>query len=270
MACGQTPSARSDFDLSLLTQMNHYGQNITWGTTSAPHLFTGHCTSYSYSEQTQRQLMEDEGGTHIAVALHSRKADLQFSAELFTNSSFLDLSAGAAIQVEGLAGAVLARRATESWRLGQRKTASIHATHYPEFDSTISADAGLLMAQDPVSPTEPFVFPGDSIIYGTFGLGHDEGVVHALTIDQQVTITEDEPAPDGMIKGAQAHGYLRTIHLDLLAKSESEAPAVRGVLQISGAPAHAAHYRIERSEVRLASKRGKMYSVDAVWIPEFH
>ncbi len=249
--------------------MNHYGQTIVWGTQSAPHLFTGHCTSYSYAEQTQRQLMEDEEGNHIAIALHSRKADLQFSAELFADSTFLDLSGGAAIHVAGLTGAVLARRAVESWRLGQRKTASIQATHYPEVDSNVAVDTGTLQPQEPVTPEEPFVFPGDAIIYGTLGLGHDQGIVHALAIEQQLTITEDEPAPNGMIKGAQAHGYLRTIHLELLASNGSQAPAVRGLLEISGAPAHASNYRIERSEVRFASKRGKMYVIDAVWIPEF-
>jgi hypothetical protein len=250
--------------------MNHYGQSITWGTLDAPHLFTGHCTSYSYTEHTQRQLMDDEEGKHIAVALHSRKGELHFTAELFANSTFLNLAAGAAIHVDDLGGAVLARRAVESWRLGQRKTASIQATHYPDFDANVSADTGTIAASSVASAQGDIVFPGNTIIYSTMGLGHGAGIVHSLTIAQQVAITDDEPSPDGMIKGASAHGYLRTIHLELLADPEKDAPAVRSPLELSGAPGHAANYLIERCEERFANKRGKMYSIDAVWIPEFH
>ncbi len=249
--------------------MNRYGQTITWSTIAAPHLFTGHCTAYSYADAATRQPMDDEAGDNVAIALHSRKADLNFSAEITSQSTdFLDLSTGAAIVVDGLANTVLVSRAVETWRLGQRKTASITATHYPDMVQADPDLAGVeLDAVTPAAQAQAFVFPGGVLIYGTAGLGHASGVVHALTIEQQLTITEDDPSPAGTILGAASHGYMRTIKLELLATGAI--PAVKSVLALTGAPAHAADYRIERAEQIFASKRGKMFSIDAVWIPPF-
>jgi hypothetical protein len=250
--------------------MNRYGQAITWSTIAAPHLFTGFCTSYSYREQVQRQLMDDEGGDNVALALHSKKAELNFSANITSESTdFLDLSAGAAITVTGIsAGVVLATRAVESWRLGQRKTASVSATHFPDMVQASPVTAGTdLDAVTPASQAQAFVYPGGQLIYGTAGLTHAVGIVHEFSIEQQLTITEDEPSPAGTILGAAAHGYLRTIRLGLL--STGAIPAVKSVLTVSGAPDHAADYRIESAELRFEDKRGKMFDIGAVWIPPF-
>ncbi len=253
--------------------MNRYGQSITWSALAAPHLFTGDCTAYSYEDATTRQPMEDEAGDHAALALHSRKAGLSFEAEIRDDSTdFLDLSAGAAITVSGIAaGVVLASRAVETWRLGQRKTAGVTATHFPDMVLGSGAAAGTeLDAFTPDQSALGIVFPGAKLIYGTQGLGHAAGILHGLTLTQELTITEDDPSPIGTILGAAAHGYLRTIALELLISPTSAAlPAVRSVLALTGAPAHAGGYRIEKVGQKWASKRGKMLDVTAVWIPPF-
>ncbi len=250
--------------------MNRYGQTITWSTITAPHLFTGKCTSYSLRDAVSRQLMDDEGGDNVALALHSAKAELNFSAEVTDGSTdFLDLSDGVAITVSGIAsGVVLASRAVETWRLGQRKTASVQATWFP--DMVIGAGGAAGTGLDAFTPDQSaltIVYPGGVLIYGTHGLGHASGVLHGLTIEQQLTITEDEPSPVGTILGAASHGYLRTIQLDLL--STAAAPAKKSVLALTGAPDHSADYRIESVETKFESKRGKMYAISAVWIPPF-
>src|SRR4051812_46106627 len=114
--------------------MNRYGQAITFSTTSAPYPFTGYLTSYSYREMKQRQLFDDESGEFVELAQTGKKAELSFEADVTDGSTdFLDLSAGAAVTVTGIsAGVVLATRATERWQLGQRKTISLQATHYPD------------------------------------------------------------------------------------------------------------------------------------------
>jgi hypothetical protein len=254
--------------------MNRYGQNLTWGTINAPHLFTGKCTGYTYRDATTRQLYDDEAGDHVALALVMRKAALNFSAEVTDGSTdFLDLSAGAAVTATGIsAGVVLASRAVETWRLNQRKSASVQATHYPDMVHTgTPATAGTTL--DAFTPDQSalstIVQPGGKVIYSTVGLGHAAGVVHGLTIEQQLTITEDDPSPDGKILGAATHGYLRTIRLELLLSPAATPPAVRSTLALTGAPTHAANYRIEAAEPIFGDKRGKMYAIDAVWIPPF-
>jgi len=248
--------------------MNRYGQSITWGAITAPHLFSGECTSFSFREGRTRQLIDDEAGDNMALVLHSRKAELSFEAKVTNESDdFLDLSGGAAITVTGISvGVVLCSRASERWALGQPKTASITATHYPDMVQASPAAAGAsLDAFVPDQAELGIVTPGTKIIYGTFGLGHASGVVHGLTLEQALTITEDEPSPDGKLVGAATHGYLRTISLDLLATGAK--PATGSVLAITGAPDRAGGYRIESAEERYADKRGKMYAIAAVWIP---
>ncbi len=252
--------------------MNRYGQPITWSAITAPHLFTGECTAYGYRDAVTRQLIDDEAGDQMAVVLHSRKAELNFDAKVTSSSTdFLDLSAGAALTVSGIsAGVVLATRAVERWSLGQPKTASIQATHFPDMTQASPATAGVALTAFTPTPTLTIVYPGSKIIYGTVGLTHLSGIVHALTIEQQLSITEDEPTPAGLITGAASHGYMRTIQLDLLARTDLAAkPAVRSVLAITGAPSHAGGYRIESVEEKFAEKRGKMYAVSAIWIPPF-
>ncbi len=249
--------------------MNRYGQAITWGTASAPHLFTGESNDYSYRDNKTRQLDMDEAGDNRALILHSRKAEISFSAKVSVGSTdFLDLSAGAAIVISGLdTGTVLCRRASERWALLQPKVASIQATHYPDLVQATPDLAGVaLTAFTPAGQTQSgLVFPGGVIIYSTVGLTHASGVVHMVELNQELQITEDEPSPAGTILGATTHGYLRTLGLDLLATAA--APANGSVLTLTGAPSHAADYRIEEVETRYTVLRGKMYALKAVWIP---
>lgn len=252
--------------------MDRYGQGITWGTLTAPHLCTGHCTAYSYRDVTSRQMETDEGGDHVAVALHSRKAQLSFAAAVTSGSAdFLDLSQGAALSVSGISsGVVLARRAVERWRLNQRKTVSIEATHYPDMVQASPAAAGTdldAFTPDQTVLDNTIVYPGGEIIWSTAGLTHASGVVHSLEIGQELQITEDDPSPVGTILGAASHGYMRTIRLELL--STGAKPEVRSVLVIGGAPGHGSDYRIEESDDVFEDRRGKMYSVTAIWIPPF-
>jgi hypothetical protein len=248
--------------------MNRYGQNIIWGTVAAPRLFSGICTSYSYREHLQRQLDEDEAGDHRVLIQHSRKAEIAFNAKVTADSTdFLDLSTGGAISVSGIStGAVLVNRAVERWALGQPKTASIRAVHYPDITG-VSEDIGNLDAFTP-SQSLGFLFPSSMIKYGTAGLSSGAGVVHRLEITQELTLSEDEPSPDGKILGCASHGYLRTIAMEVLTRIDTDTvPAVGNVLSITGGPDHAAHMRIESIETRFAEKRGKMISFTAVWIP---
>lgn len=217
-----------------------------------------------------RQLEEDESGDVTCIVQHSQKATLSFRAKVTEASTdFLDLSQGAKLMVSGIAnGTVLCSHASENWALGQAKTTNVTATHYPDMTGGTgdSVEADL----DVFTPDQSglgIVAPGNSIIYGTFGLGHANGIVHSLSIEQQLTITEDDPSPDGKILGATTHGYLRSIQLDLLATGPI--PATGSILALTGAPEHAGGYRVESAEVRFASKRGKMYQLTAVWIPTF-
>jgi len=249
--------------------MNRYGQNITWGPLSAPKLFTGQTSDYSYRDALTKQIIADMVGDNIAMVLHSQKADIDFEAMVTSESvDFLDLSAGGAIVVSGIAtGIVMVRRAVETWRLGQPKTASVQATHYPDFVQVNPTLAGALDAVTPDQSTLGIVYPGGKLVYSTSGLGHAAGIVHGLTIEQILQITEDEPSPDGKLLGAASHGYERNIKLDLLATGEI--PAVGTVLALTGAPDHASGYRITASNIQFATQKGKMYAVEAAWIPAF-
>ena len=249
--------------------MNRYGQSITWGPLSAPKLFTGQTRDYSVRDSLTKQLIADMSGDYFAMVLHSRKSDLNFEATVTEASTdFLDLSAGAAIAVSGIAaGVVLCRRAVETWRLGQPKSASVQATHYPDMAAAGPAMAGALDAMTPDQSALGIVYPGEKLIYGTFGLTHAAGIVHGLTIEQILEITEDDPSPDGKILGAASHGYQRTLKLDLL--STGPIPAAGTVLTLGGAPGHASDYRITDAGVQFADKRGKMFAIEAAWIPAF-
>jgi hypothetical protein len=253
--------------------MNRYGQTIVaWGTSAAPALFTGITTDYSYRDQKTRQLDEDMVGDNRALIQHSHKADISFSAKVTDGSTdFLDLSTGAAITIAGIdAGIVLARRTVERWELQQQKKCSVEATHYPDMVQEDPDAAGITataFTPTPQTALASLIFPGGKLIYGTVGLGHAAGIVHMLQVTQELTITEDDPDPAGTILGATAHGYLRSIELNILAKAAI--PAVGSVLTLTGAPANTALYRIETAEEAFREKRGMMYTVGAVWIPPF-
>jgi hypothetical protein len=248
---------------------NRYGQTITWGPLSAPAIFTGERQSYSYRDAVTKQNISGAAGDNFAQVLHSRKAAIQFTAKVTAGSvDFLDISGGAAIAVTGVTGGqVLVSRAVETWRLMQPKTASITATHYPDMPTTNTAAAGTLSAFTPDPSGLGIVFPAGVLIYSTFGLTHAAGIVHELTIEQILQLTDDEPSPDGLLLGAQGHGYERSIRLMLLATGD--APAVRTVLTIGGAPSQASDYRITDVEQTLEDARGKMFSISASWIPPF-
>ena len=154
----------------------------------------------------------------------------------------------------------------ETWRLLQPKTAAIAATHYPEMVQASPALAGTTLdANTPSQSALGILTPGSVLPYSTFGFSHTSGIVHALTITQELQITEDEPSPDGKLLGAASHGYLRTISLELL--STGAAPPVGSVLTVTGAPTHGSGYKIEGVEQRFAELRGKMYAIQALWIP---
>lgn len=249
--------------------MNRYGQTITWSTVSAPHPFTGMLSSFSARDVAQDKLIEDDSGDNLALILDGQKIEYSLDARVTDGTTdFLDLSAGAKIAVSGITGGtLLCSRAVESWALGREKTCSLSFTKYA-FTGGSGASAGTDL--DAVTPSQAgltIVTPGGKIVYGTYGLTHAAGVVHALTIEQMLTITDDDLAPDGTIPGATSHAYKRMIRLSLL--STSTKPAVNSTLAITGAPDHAADYKIISSEERYAEKRGKMYEISAVWIPPF-
>lgn len=249
---------------------NRYGQTISWGPLSAPALFTGERQSYSYRDAVTKQNISGADGDHFAQVLHSRKAALSFTAKVTSGSDdFLDISDGAAIAVDGIsAGQVIVSRAVETWRLMQPKTASITATHYPDMPNTNTAAASAgLNAATPSQSGIGIVFPVGALTYSTYGLTHGSGIVHELTIEQILQLTDDEPSPDGKILGCQGHGYERMIRLMLLATSSI--PAVRSVLTIGGAPGHASDYRITDAEQTWEDQRGKMYALSASWIPPY-
>jgi hypothetical protein len=163
---------------------------------------------------------------------------------------------------------VLATRAVERWSLGQPATLSLQATHYPDLTQSSPAMAGALDASAAIDQSGlGIITPGGKIVYGTYPLAMPDssGIVHKLEITQELQIAEDDPSPAGTILGAATHGYLRTISLDLLATGA--APAEGSALSITGAPSKASNYKIESVEQKFAEKRGKMYSISAVWIP---
>lgn len=258
--------------------MIRYGQTITWGTQSAPHAFNGVCTGYSYRMQYQRQLDTDELGENQALILHSRKAEVSFDAKILIGTggttNFLDLSAGAGVTLGNAApsgapsgSVVLARRAVQRWSLGQAATASFQGTHYPDISQSSPMVAGAIDATSfTTSGVKAVIAPGGKIFWGTspIAVTGSVGIVHMLEITQELQLMEDEPDPTGVILGVAAGGYLRTIHLELLATGA--APAEGTTLSLSSAPANTSNYLIENVEQRFADKRGKMYSISAVWI----
>ena len=247
-----------------------YGQLITWSALTAPAPFTGEVQSSSYRDAATKQLIPGGASDYIAMALHSRKAELTYEAKVNSGTTdFLDLSAGAAIVVTGIStGVLLVSQAVETWQLQQPKIASIKATHYPDVVQASPALAGkTLNAFTPDQAALTMVYPGGKIIYGTLGIGHASGVVHGLTITQTLRLLDDPPSPAGKILGVGAASYERLISLDLLAKAA--APAVESVLVMTGGPGHSSGYRITDVEEKFENERGKMFAVEASWIPAF-
>jgi len=268
--------------------MNRYGQTITWGPLSAPAFFTGSPQSFSLRDAVTKQNIDGAAGDWLAMALHSRKAEISFEAKITaasgTAGDFLDLSAGAAIAcsaITSVAGQILCSRAVERWRLNQPKTASIEAAWYPDFPATAG---GAVLAGKTINAAVPdqsastVVTPTSAVTYSTYGLTHAKGLVHELTLTQSLQITEDDVSPDGLILGAATHGYERTINLLLLAQippttnpmgATPDYPAVGSVLVLGGGVANTSNYLITASGPAMEMDKGMMYSIDASWIPPF-
>lgn len=250
--------------------MYHYGQDITYGPLSAPQLFTGHIVRWSMRDTETDEDLTDASDDIAALAFHSRQAEINFETQITSGSDdMLDLSTGVAIAVSGIStGMVLAAELTERWALMQRKTATCRATWFPDMPASEGGTAGTdLSGFTPDQAELGIVLPGGGLIYSTYGLTHESGVVHELAITQRWLITPDDPSPDGKLLGAAASRYKRTLSLLLLAKAAP--PAVRSVLEIGGAPAHAQNYRITSVEPVLERMKGKMYQIAASWIPPF-
>lgn len=259
---------------------HHYGQNITYGVLGAPALFTGDKMTFSYREQQTGDDLEDGGSDFTAMAIHSKKGELEFEGEVTSGSTdFLDLSPGPRITVAGspgginlTSGFILAYNAVEEWNLLRRKTASVRAYHYPEGEiqgGDQGENAGALSAFTPTQALD-CLFPGNTLIYSTQGFTHASGLVHQVRVTQEWQITDDDPSPDGKLLGAFASGYKRTLSLLLLGKPKNAAiPATRSVLTLEGAPAHMQNYRVLSAQPRLTRKKGMMFQIEAAWIPGF-
>ena len=250
--------------------MNRYGQAITWGTLSAPRMFTGQTRSFSVRDALTKKLFTDMVGDNIAAALTGSKAEINFEAMVTEGSTdFLDLSEGAAVALSGFStGVVLASRAFETWRIGEAKTAGVTATWFPDIVQASPTAPGVLSAFTPEqSGLDNIVMPGGKLIYSTVGMTHSTGVMHGLTIEQLLQITPDDESPEGKILGAATHGYQRTISLDLLATGS--APAKGSVLSLTGAPSHASNYRITDVNKTYEDQRGMMFNISAFWISGF-
>jgi hypothetical protein len=252
--------------------MNRYGQTlIGWGPISAPAIFTGEPQSYSLRNAATKQLITGAAGDNIAMALHSRKGELNFEAKVTSGSTnFLDLSSdNAAISVSTITtGVVICSRAVERWRLLQPKTAAIQATWYPDMTQASPVMAGT--TDSAVTPSQTgltILTPSAAVVYSTYGFTHASGVIHELTLTQQLQITEDDPSPDGLLLGVATHGYERIINLLLLATGSQ--PAEGSTLALGGGTSQMNNFLIEASGQVMEMEKGIMYSIDATWIPPF-
>ena len=250
--------------------MPNIGQNILWGTAAAPHFFTGNCTSYSLRDAVTKQLIDGEDGAYFAAVLHSRKAEVNFSAKITSGSTNgLDLSAGPLISVSGISGgALLCSRFREEWQLGQPKTASAQATWYPDLDPTNGASAGTtntLYTPDQSGLT--IITPGNPIIYGTYGFTHAAGVLHSLTLEQEWTLNDEEPSPDGKLLNVSVVKYMQSVTARILALDDP--PAVGSQLNITGGIGEMNNHKIESVTTEFQDQRGMMYAVNAFFINPF-
>ena len=248
---------------------NHYGQPTTWSTAAAPHLCSGQCRNFAQRDLFTRQMEDAETGEFLASILHSRHTELSFDATFDdTSTDFPDLSDGVALEVTGFStapGLVLVSRAVETWRIGQAKTGSIAATHYPHLTQAAPAAAGTLTAITPDQAALTGLHPAAKILWGTLGLTHTAGIVHGLTLTQEVQLTPDEVSPAGTILGVHSHSFLKTIQIEVLALTTGAAPVNGAILTVTGAPAHGTGFRIENVEKKYALRQGVMYSMNAYW-----
>ena len=256
--------------------MNNYGQLVTFSTGSAPHLCSGTCRNFRAGDKFANQIEEGEDFSILASMLHSRQVDFSFDVT-FTNTStdFPDLSSGSAIVLTALntetalfgaatGGTSLMSRAVETWRIGQAKTGGITGTYFPDCVQGSPAAAGTLTA---VTPTQSLagLHPASKLVWGTSGLTHGAGVVHGLTLTQELALDPDPVSEDGKIKGVRTGNYMRRIALEIMALTSGTAPTNGATLIITGAPSHASGYRLENVEQTREIKGRKMYSANAFW-----
>lgn len=255
----------------------HYGQSITYGVLGAPALFTGDKMSFSYRRAVTKDNLEDGASDFTAMALHSRKAEINFAGEVTSGSTdFLDLSGGQKLTLTGgpagidlAQGMILAEQTVEEWGLLRRKQASVKAWHYPDATDESGPAAGTTPIFDS-QDLAGLLFPGGTLNYSTVGITHAAGVVHNVRLTQTVQITDDEPSPDGKLLGAFTHGYERMLSLTLLQKpADAAIPAEKSVLAFLDAPDRIKNFRVISASPAMERKRGLMFTIEAAWIPPF-
>lgn len=251
--------------------MIYFGRTTQFGTTDAPALFTGDLKLWVYTDELQARHDTDGDGEIVSSTLHGRKCTWRLEGEV-TNAStdFLDLSSGPEVALSGAellaGGRTFCTRAVETWRLGARKTIAASGVHYPDMGAGGSGDAGTLSAFTPAQGGLGIVYPVGGIVEGVYGLTHAQGLVNELVLTQEGQLTESPETAEGDIVAAAWHGFMRTINLKLLAV-DGLPPETGGVLTITGAPAHAANFRITRAVKTLATLKDAAFDVDAFWHP---
>jgi hypothetical protein len=245
---------------------------LRWGTINAPEIFSGELMSYRFRKLLQEQLEEDAAGENMALILDRPRGELDFEVKITNDSTnFVNLASGAAIAVSGEAdltgGVVLCESAVEEWAIGRAKMATVRAIHYPDVVQASPASVGTLNAFTPSQAGLNIVTPANKIVYGTYGLGHASGIPQSLRLEQRWQLSDGEPTPDGRIVGVLASGYQRRITLEML--STGGLPVVGATLTITGAPAHAANYKITNAEKMYRTRTAERYRVEALWLPLF-
>jgi hypothetical protein len=256
--------------------MSNYGQLVTFSTGSAPHLCSGVCLNFRTKDNLVRQIEDGEDGAILAGMQHSRTVDFSFDVK-FTDAStdFPDLSSGAAITLAGLltaaqeagaasGGTALMSRAVETWRIGQAKTGSISGTYYPNTVQASPAAAGTLTAFTPAQSLGG-LHPAGRIKWGTSGMTHGAGVLHGLTLTQELQLLPEEVSPAGTILSVFTANYMRSIQLEILALTSGTPPANGTILTVTGAPSHATGFRLENVEQSREIRGRKMWRCEAFW-----
>lgn len=256
--------------------MSNYGQAVTFSTGSAPHLCAGVCLNFRTKDNLVRQMEDAEDGAILAAIQHSRTVDFSFDVK-FTDAStdFPDLSGGAKITLAGLeteatatgataGGCSLISRAVETWRTGQSKTGSIAGTYYPNVSPSGGAAIATLSAFTPVQSIGG-LHPAAKLKWGTSGMTHGAGVLHGLTLTQELQLLPEEVSPAGTILSVFTANYMRTLHLEILPLTSGTAPLNGTTLTVIGAPSHAAGFRIENVEQTREIRGRKMLRCEAFW-----
>jgi hypothetical protein len=246
--------------------MNTYGESITWSMDAFTGPITGDAQNYSYRAAYSDYMSPGQDGAHAAMVLHGHKGEISFESLISPDTDNIpNLSLGARIAISAIsAGLVLCRSVSESWRDRQSKSVSLSASHYPAITAGTGAEPGAIAGFTPADQAGISIYPAGRVIWSTIGLGHTSGKIRAFTIDQSLEIAE-ETDPLGAYCAVATHSYQRSITLEIL--STGTRPALDTILTVTGAPAHASGYAITSSEEMLRLRQGKLYRVEAMWIP---